>query len=276
MHGFEAKWRDAADQRAVKGAAALLVSERVDTDDMALAMRWACEHAGQIIDPHTAIAPVGRAPCRSGRCPMVTLATAHPAKFRDAVERATGVRPDRCPTAIGDLFDREERYATLPGTFAAVSGYVAERAVAKTLNLTHPDRRAMGRLRAGRQRAWPQAGTLWRLPLHPARAAGDVGTGLASEWDADGEFVPASDDEGGGRWRFDKPVPREGWPLAWNEVKLHRDQHAVPSPRLLSRHGAGVGLDARPVRRSLHARVHEPVRLYRRRDAGDGRPGGAR
>jgi len=39
-------------------------------------------------------------------------------------------------------------------------------------------------------------------------------------WDADGEFVPGSDEEGGGRWRFDRPVPREGWELAWEEVRF--------------------------------------------------------
>lgn len=39
-------------------------------------------------------------------------------------------------------------------------------------------------------------------------------------WDADAEFVPASDEEGGGRWQFTKPVPREGWPLAWEEVRF--------------------------------------------------------
>lgn len=38
------------------------------------------------------------------------------------------------------------------------------------------------------------------------------------DWQADGEFVPGSDEEGGGRWYFDKPVPQEGWPLRWNEV----------------------------------------------------------
>ncbi|WP_226637741.1 class I SAM-dependent methyltransferase [Novosphingobium profundi] len=37
-------------------------------------------------------------------------------------------------------------------------------------------------------------------------------------WDADGEFVPGSDEDGGGKWLFDREVPREGWPLAWNEV----------------------------------------------------------
>ncbi|MET0195253.1 MAG: class I SAM-dependent rRNA methyltransferase, partial [Hyphomicrobiaceae bacterium] len=39
-----------------------------------------------------------------------------------------------------------------------------------------------------------------------------------AEWDAHGEFVPGSDEDGGGRWQFDKPVPRQGWPLAWREV----------------------------------------------------------
>ena len=62
--------------------------------------------------------------------PIVTLATAHPAKFGDAVERATGVRPS-LPGRVGDLFDREERYATLAATFEAVSGYIAERAATR-------------------------------------------------------------------------------------------------------------------------------------------------
>jgi 23S rRNA (cytosine1962-C5)-methyltransferase len=39
-----------------------------------------------------------------------------------------------------------------------------------------------------------------------------------AEWDADGEFVPGSDEDGGGKWRFAREVPQDGWPLAWNEV----------------------------------------------------------
>ena len=39
-------------------------------------------------------------------------------------------------------------------------------------------------------------------------------------WQADGEFVPGSDEDGGGRWRFDREVPREGWPLAWDDVRF--------------------------------------------------------
>ena len=42
----------------------------------------------------------------------------------------------------------------------------------------------------------------------------------SSDWDADGEFVPASDEDGGGRWHFAREVPREGWPLAWENVRF--------------------------------------------------------
>lgn len=40
------------------------------------------------------------------------------------------------------------------------------------------------------------------------------------DWDAHGEFVPGSDEDGGGKWRFDGKVPREGWPLAWRDVRF--------------------------------------------------------
>lgn len=41
-----------------------------------------------------------------------------------------------------------------------------------------------------------------------------------ADWAADGEFVPGSDEDGGGRWQFDRPVPREGWPLGWEEARF--------------------------------------------------------
>ncbi|MBA3055793.1 MAG: class I SAM-dependent rRNA methyltransferase [Sphingomonadales bacterium] len=40
------------------------------------------------------------------------------------------------------------------------------------------------------------------------------------DWRADGEFVPGSDEDGGGRWQFDRPVPRDGWELGWQNVKF--------------------------------------------------------
>jgi len=54
------------------------------------------------------------------------LATAHPAKFPDAVERATGVRPE-LPDPLADLLDRPEHYDEAPNDLAAVQAYVAGR-----------------------------------------------------------------------------------------------------------------------------------------------------
>ena len=125
MRGFESSGAMRLSNAQQTGAS-LFASARVDLDDMTLAMRWAHDAAGQIIDPHTAIA-LAAARAQAGDAPMVTLATAHPAKFGDAVERATGQRP-ALPARVGDLFDREERCAHLPGTFEAVTAYIAERA----------------------------------------------------------------------------------------------------------------------------------------------------
>lgn len=41
-----------------------------------------------------------------------------------------------------------------------------------------------------------------------------------TDWQANGEFVPGSDEDGGGRWQFDRPVPPEGWPLDWDSVSF--------------------------------------------------------
>jgi 23S rRNA (cytosine1962-C5)-methyltransferase len=48
----------------------------------------------------------------------------------------------------------------------------------------------------------------------------------SADWQAHGEFVPASDDEGGGRWYFESAVPAEGWPLMWEEVRF--TAHTTP------------------------------------------------
>ena len=128
MRGFEATRAMRLTNAQREGAAGLFVGERVDTDDMALAMRHACETAAQVIDPHTAIAMAAGRRHLSAGVPMVTLATAHPAKFGDAVERATGVRP-ALPARVGDLFEREERCVTLDATFTAVSEHIAGIAV---------------------------------------------------------------------------------------------------------------------------------------------------
>jgi threonine synthase len=111
-----------ADMRS--GAHPLFSSARIDGDAMALAMRWAQERAGQVIDPHSAVGlAAARALDIDADIPVVTLATAHPAKFPDAVERSTGVRPP-LPARLGNLFEREERYERLPGDYDAVKAHI--------------------------------------------------------------------------------------------------------------------------------------------------------
>jgi len=108
--------------------ASLLTSARTDAEQMSAAMRWAYGATDQIIDPHTAIAlHAARTAGIRSDVPVVTLATAHPAKFPDAVEEATGVRP-ALPARVSQLFDREERFDVLPGTYDAVRDYVLARA----------------------------------------------------------------------------------------------------------------------------------------------------
>ena len=128
MRGFEETRAMRLTNAQREGAAALISSARADANDMSRAMAWAWQHSGELLDPHTAIGyHAARAADLPREVPMVTLATAHPAKFRDAVERATGSRP-RLPARVGDLFDREERCVDLPGEYEAVAAYVAEHA----------------------------------------------------------------------------------------------------------------------------------------------------
>jgi threonine synthase len=127
MRGFEAERAMTIPADMIAGARPLFASARIDGDAMTMAMRWAQEKAGQVIDPHSAIGlAAARAAGLPADVPVVTLATAHPAKFPDAVERATGVRPS-LPSRIGGLFDRAEQFDVLPATPDAIKAYVAER-----------------------------------------------------------------------------------------------------------------------------------------------------
>ncbi len=83
---------------------------------------------GEILDPHSAVAVHVAARASHARgAPMVALACAHPAKFPDAVEKATGVRPP-LPPRLADLHTRKERVSVLANDLAAVEAFVASRA----------------------------------------------------------------------------------------------------------------------------------------------------
>ena len=93
-----------------------------DSETLAIISDFYDKH-GLLIDPHTA---VGIGVAQRHRQPdehVVSLATAHPAKFPDAVEQATGIRPD-LPPHLADIFDRREDYAVLPNDLATVEDFV--------------------------------------------------------------------------------------------------------------------------------------------------------
>ena len=126
MAGFEATRAMTIPADMLAGARDLFTSARIDADAMAMALAHAYSRHAMLIDPHTAVGYAAArqvAPELPADVPVVTLATAHPAKFRDAVERATGLRPS-LPGRVGNLFDREERFERLPGDYAAVKAFV--------------------------------------------------------------------------------------------------------------------------------------------------------
>jgi len=132
MRGFETSKAMRLTEGQRTGAGETITSARADAAEMAHAMSWAWDRCGELIDPHTAIGlHAARAADLPRDVPVVTLATAHAGKFRDAVERATGRRPS-LPARVGDLFQREERLVELPGDYAAIAAYIAEHATPST------------------------------------------------------------------------------------------------------------------------------------------------
>lgn len=75
--------------------------------------------SGTLLDPHSAVGVAAARAKGPDHGPVVALATAHPAKFPDAVEKASGIRP-ALPPKLGDLYEREEHFITLPNDLAAV------------------------------------------------------------------------------------------------------------------------------------------------------------
>ncbi|MCU0985271.1 MAG: threonine synthase [Acetobacteraceae bacterium] len=129
MARFRAEGRMPVPDAAWRRATALFRASACD-DAATLAEITRLDEAGYLADPHTAI---GVAAARAHMpadpdIPVIVAATAHPAKFPDAVERATGRRP-ALPARLADLETRQERFATLPAELAAVEDFVRRHAL---------------------------------------------------------------------------------------------------------------------------------------------------
>lgn len=104
-----------------------LFSSAMADDDIILdVIRDMFTRTGELLDPHTATGVYAAEQCnRHPEVPMITLATAHPAKFSEAVARA-GVNMPVLPTHFTEMLAKEERYDVLPADIKAVQAYVAE------------------------------------------------------------------------------------------------------------------------------------------------------
>ncbi|MGJ8589130.1 MAG: threonine synthase [Yoonia sp.] len=100
-------------------------SGRASEEETQAAIKTYLAHHGELLCPHTAVG-VHVAEAHLGTTPMVTLATAHPAKFPDAVKAASGVVAP-LPPRMADLYDRPERVTRVGNDLAAIQAVIRER-----------------------------------------------------------------------------------------------------------------------------------------------------
>ena len=109
-------------QGALEGLRDTFASGRASEDDTSAMIARALPEMGELLCPHSAVG-VHVAQDHLGATPMVTLASALPAKFPDAVEAASGIRP-ALPARMGDLFDRPERFERVENDLAAIEALI--------------------------------------------------------------------------------------------------------------------------------------------------------
>ena len=103
---------------------AMFDSASVNDDKTCQVIAEVRQATGKLLDPHTAVGvESARIVRRSQDVPMVTLATAHPAKFGDAIT-AAGLDLPELPAHLADLFERDERYAVVANDLAQVTSYI--------------------------------------------------------------------------------------------------------------------------------------------------------
>jgi threonine synthase len=130
MDAFRESGTFSIDNKALEFAQALFYGARFDDEATKQTIHEVFEATGEMVDPHTAVGiAAGRAQRRDKSVPMIALATAHPAKFPDAVKDATGKLP-ALPDRLADLMDGEERCQVLANDFDLVRAYVSDHAKA--------------------------------------------------------------------------------------------------------------------------------------------------
>jgi threonine synthase len=111
---------------ALAAMRAVFTAGRASESETSATIRSTWQKTGYLLDPHTAVAVAVASPLVGGVTPVVTLATAHPAKFPAAVASATGIEP-ALPVWLADLHERPERFTVLANDRDAVETFIAAR-----------------------------------------------------------------------------------------------------------------------------------------------------
>ncbi|HRO15325.1 MAG TPA: threonine synthase, partial [Paracoccus sp. (in: a-proteobacteria)] len=119
----------AISQGALEHLRELYESGRVSESETLATIAKVRAETGEIVCPHTAVGIRVADEHRRAGTPMVTLATAHPAKFPDAVEQAIGIRP-ALPPHMARLFDLPERLTRVENDAGALKSLILERRTA--------------------------------------------------------------------------------------------------------------------------------------------------
>ncbi len=127
MTEFKATGNLKLSDNALTKARELFTSYRLDDNEMVRVIADVWEHTEYLLDPHTAIGvEAARKTRRRQDIPMVCLATAHPAKFPEAVRKAGYPQDPPLPHHMADLFEREERYAVQDNELSAVQQFMKD------------------------------------------------------------------------------------------------------------------------------------------------------
>lgn len=125
MKDFDSGPVSVPDEVFVK-ARALFDSYTIDDEMTVRTIADEYERTGYLLDPHSAIGVHSGRACRKRTdIPLITLATAHPAKFPDAVQKAGNTPAPGLPHHLADLFEREERYDVLPKDLGEIQRFIA-------------------------------------------------------------------------------------------------------------------------------------------------------
>ena len=110
-------------QGAMQALAETYVSGRASEEETLATIKSEVEASGELLCPHGAVGVKVANEHRKAGVPMITLATAHPAKFPAAVEDASGIHPP-LPPRMSDLYDRSERVTRIANDLAALEDHI--------------------------------------------------------------------------------------------------------------------------------------------------------